>query len=83
MPQVTIHIPDESPETNAAKKKLASDILSKHGLSLSPMHPNTSTPSLQPFNMVVVPDIQKAKDIVGELQSNGISAFLKPQATAP
>jgi hypothetical protein len=83
MPQVTIHIPDESPETNAAKKKLASDILSKHGLSLSPMHPNASAPSLQPFHLVVVPDLQRAKDIVTELQANGVSAFLKPQATAP
>jgi hypothetical protein len=83
MPQVTIHIPDELSDPDATKKKLASDILNKHGLSLSPMHPNTSAPSLQPFNMVVVSDLQKAKDIVAELQSNGISAFLKPQASAP
>lgn len=83
MPQVTIHIPDESTGPNAAKKKLAGDILSKHGLSLSEMHPNTTGSTLQSFNLVVVPDLQMAKDIVTELQSHGISAFLKPQATAP
>lgn len=83
MPQVTIHIPDEPGEPNAAKKQLASDILSKHGLSLSPMHPGTTAVALKPFNLVVVPDLQKAKEIVNELQANGISAFLKPQASAP
>jgi hypothetical protein len=83
MPQVTIHIPDESTKPTATKTKLASDILSKHGLSLSKMHPNTGASALQPFNLVVVPDLQTAKDIVAELQSNGISAFLKPQASAP
>lgn len=83
MPQVTIHLPDDSTEPNAAKKKLASDILSKHGLSLSQMHPNTSAAALQSFNLVVVPDLQTAKDVVAELQSNGISSFLKPQTSAP
>jgi hypothetical protein len=83
MPQVTVHIPNESTEPNAAKKKLTTDILSKHGLSLSQMHPNTPAAALQSFNLVAVPDIQTAKDIVDELQSNGISAFLKPQASAP
>jgi hypothetical protein len=83
MPQVTIHIPDELKHADDGKKNLAIEILSKHGLSFSPMHLNTSAPSLQPFNMVVVPDLQKAKDIVAELQSNGISAFLKPQVSAP
>lgn len=83
MPQVTIYFPDESAETSAAKKRLASDILSKHRLFLSEPHPNTTAPALRPFNMVFVSDPQTAKEIVAELQSNGISAFLKPRAFAP
>lgn len=83
MPQVTIHLPDEATGPNTAKKELARDILSKHGLILSKMYTNTTAAELQPFNMVVVPDLQTAKDIVAELQSNGILAFLKPQASAP
>jgi len=79
MPQLTIYIPEES----SGKAKLASDIVSKHGFALSKMHPNTPAPSLQPFHTVVVPDLQTAKAIVAELQSIGISAFLKPQASAP
>jgi hypothetical protein len=83
MPQVTVHIQEGSNSALASKEQLASDIVSKHGLSLSKMHPDSSTPSLQPFHTVVVPDLQTAKAIVAELQSNGISAFLKPQASAP
>lgn len=83
MPQVTIQIPEESSDPSATKAKLASDIVSKHGFSLAKMHPNTSASALQPFHMLVVPDLQTAKDIVAELQSNGISAFLKPAASTP
>jgi hypothetical protein len=78
MAQVTIHLPVDSNRAKASDDKiqLATRILGKHGLSLS-------GEPVQAFHNVAIPDQETAKSVVAELQSNGITAFLKPATLAP
>jgi hypothetical protein len=78
MAQVTIHLPSE-PDTSASvdeKKQLAAEILGRYGLSL----PGGTA---QAFHNVAISDQKMAQSVVAELQSKGITAFLKPATFAP
>jgi hypothetical protein len=85
MAQVTIQLPTDPTDSTStdAKRQLVAEILGRHGLSLSETFPSASKANLQGFHLVATPDVQTAQTVVSELQSNGITAFVKPQTSAP
>jgi hypothetical protein len=55
------------------------------GVSMAPMYPDVSHPTLQPFFIIDVPDQESAEKVIARLkQSTAVeAAYLQPEAEPP